>query len=138
MAGELVPLVLLPRYTTLAGKAGDFATSAVDTTPYERALVTLWRGKIIGTVGPPPPVPPPWDFGFWLECSTDQVSWYPMQPQPTPWDGTPTDGWVLVENTQKQASVELPRRWLRYRVRLLNDDNIVSCWAVGHLLKRVP
>ncbi|MEJ2202960.1 MAG: hypothetical protein P8170_02490 [Gemmatimonadota bacterium] len=38
MAGELVPLVLIPRYTSYVGD-GTFTTIAMDVTEYESAIV---------------------------------------------------------------------------------------------------
>ena len=40
MAGELVPLVLLPRYTTYAG-ADTFTSIGMDVTPYSKAIVNV-------------------------------------------------------------------------------------------------
>ena len=65
MAGELVPLVLLPRYTTYGGDS-TFTTIAMDVTDYETAIVNVWRGKLIGTAP---------GIGFTFQESTDQVTW---------------------------------------------------------------
>lgn len=48
MAGELTPLVLLPRYSTYVGES-TFMTIAMDVTEYEMAIVNCWRGKLLGT-----------------------------------------------------------------------------------------
>ena len=42
MAGTYVPLVLLPRYTTISGPT-TFTTIAMDVTDYEKAVVDFWR-----------------------------------------------------------------------------------------------
>ena len=47
MAGELVPLVLIPRYTTYSG-AHTFTTIAMDVTDYQSAIVNVWRGALNG------------------------------------------------------------------------------------------
>ena len=65
MAGELVPLVLLPRYTTYAG-ADTFTSIGMDVTPYSKAIVNVWRGNLIGTSG---------TVGVTLQESTDQTNW---------------------------------------------------------------
>jgi len=48
MAGELVPLVLLPRYSSYVG-ASTFTTIGMEVTDYANAIVNVWRGKLIGT-----------------------------------------------------------------------------------------
>ena len=133
MAGELVPLVLLPRYTTYAGvptlPSGTtltyFSTIAMDVTQYETAIVNFWRGKIIGTAGTPA-------FSVAFEESTDQVSW-------TDCDGSP-DGSTIAypdENVEIQYTLTLKKRWFRVIVQLGNSNNVVSCWAVGFLEERL-
>lgn len=136
MAGEYVPLVLFPRHTTLAGRPSsiNLTTVAMDVTPYERAIVTFWRGKIIGTA---PSSTPPYAFAVALEGSTDQVVWTPYAPEGATWTGTPVDGWELTENSQHQMIVILSRRWFRLRVRTFANDNVATCWAVGFLERRI-
>jgi hypothetical protein len=128
MAGELVPLVLLPRYTTYAGliSAEFFTTIAMDVTQYESAIVNFWRGKIVGTAGSPHL------FIVKFEESTDQVSW-------TECAGSPDGSTITypVENVEKQYTLELKKRWFRIKVQLGNADNIASCWAVGFLEERL-
>lgn len=130
MAGELVPLVLLPRYTTYAGKVGSgdgdfFTTIAMDVTQYESAIVNFWRGNIIGTAGSPV-------FIVKFEESTDQVSW-------TECAGSPDGATITypVANVEIQYTLALKKRWFRIKVRLGDDDNIVTCWAVGFLEERL-
>ena len=65
MAGELTPVVLLPRYTAYVG-ATTFTTIGMDVTNYSKALVTVWRGPLVGTSA---------TIGFTFEESTDQNSW---------------------------------------------------------------
>jgi hypothetical protein len=43
-----VPLVLLPRFSTLAG-AQAFYARAIDVTAYPALDLTLWRGPLLGT-----------------------------------------------------------------------------------------
>lgn len=134
MTGQLVPLVLVPRHSTLAGKVGpteDYLTVPIDVTPYRSANVTVWRGHVIGTVPPPPP-PPPSTFAFliWFEESTDRVTWSVCIPNYP-------DGDDPGENTQKQYLMQLTKRWFRARIRLFDADNVVSCFAVGSMEERV-
>ena len=64
MAGELVPLVLIPRYTTYAG-AETFTTIGMEVTDYEKALVNVWRGPLAGGGA----------VVFTFEESTDGTTW---------------------------------------------------------------
>ena len=135
MAGELVPLVLLPRYTTYAGKVGSgsgdfFTTIAMDVTQYQSAIVNFWRGNILGTA--PPPSPPTPAIIVKFKESTDQVTW-------TECTGSP-DGTTIVypaPNVEIQYTLTLKKRWFRIEVQLYNADNVVSCWAVGFLEERL-
>lgn len=124
MAGELVPLVLLPRYTTYAGKPGSgtpaFATIAMDVTEYSSAIVNLWRGALVGTAAA---------LKFNLQESTDQLNWTTCQ-------GTTAD-FAPSENVETQYTAILNKRWFRITLELPNADNVLSCWAVGFLEQRV-
>lgn len=132
MAGQLVPLVLIPRYTTLAGlppattpaDLRDFVTTPIDVTPYQEAYVTTWRGALIGTAASPPQTA----LKINLEESSDQQYW-------TLCDGCP-GGFGPLENEQLKYTITLTKRWLRLRTALLNADNIVTCYAVGFLRER--
>jgi hypothetical protein len=114
MAGNLVPLVLIPRYTTYAG-ASVFTTIAMDVTEYEKALVNAWRGKLIGTA-------PTFDITF--EESTDQQQWT------TCTNGTGGDPG---EETEDQYTPELKKRWFRAKVTLTGTNPVAACWAIGFL-----
>lgn len=141
MAGEYVPLVLFPRHTTLAGLTvnGDFTTGAMDVTPYSRAVVTTWRGKIVGPA-PSDSNPATPAFLVWFEESTDQMTWTLCAGSPNGGDpgtvaGTTPD--FRYEAGQTQYPVSLTKRWFRLRVRLFAAANVASCWAVGFLERRV-
>ncbi len=123
MAGELVPLVMLPRYTTYAGKVDAnqyFTTIGMDVTAYQGAIINIWRGGLIGTAGDPL---------FFFDESTDQVSW-------TACTGSSSGGETIVVNTEEQVTLTFKKRWFRVRVQLANADNILTCWAVGFLEER--
>ncbi len=124
MAGALTPLVLLPRFTTYAGRPGSgtvtFSTIAMDVTEYSSAIVNIWRGKLVGTVG---------TLKFNLQESTDQVNW-------TTCGGTTAD-FAPAENTETQYTATLTKRWFRITIELPNADNVLSCWAVGFLEERL-
>jgi hypothetical protein len=120
MAGELVPLILVPRYLTYAG-AGDFTTIAMDVTEYENAIVNVWRGKLLGIVP---------SFLLTFEESTDQFNWTSCSVT----GGThPVDPG---ENQEAQRIAALKKRWFRTKLTLGGSNVVVSCWAVGSLEQR--
>jgi len=119
MAGELVPLVLLPRYSTYAG-AADFTTIAMEVTDYETAIVNLYRGPLLGT-GP--------TFAATLQESTDQQSWSDCS-------GTNTSAYDPGASTEGQMTATLKKRWFRIKVTLGGTAPVGSCWALGFLQMR--
>ncbi len=120
MAGELVPLILMPRYSTFAG-AGDYTTIAMDVTEYENAIVNIWRGKLLGTGTL---------FQMSFEESTDQFGWTSC----TVTGGThPVDPG---ESQETQRTAALKKRWFRTKLTLVGSNVVVSCWAVGSLEQR--
>ena len=121
MAGELTPLVLLPRYTTYAG-ASDFVTIAMDVSDYQKAIINLWRGILLG--GSP-------TITFSCEESTDQVFW-------TPCAGTNVTAFDPGQADEKQATATLAKRWFRLKVALTGSSPgpAATCWAVGFLEQR--
>lgn len=127
MLPEQVPVVLVPRSTTLAGAIGGsdgFTTVALDVTAFSRAVVTVWRGVVIGD--PPPPMTDPFEIVF--EESTDRVTWATCAGSP-----------VIqpVENVQLGCTVTLAKRWFRVRIVLAQANNVASCWVAGFLEKRM-
>lgn len=121
MSGELIPLVLIPRYSTYIGTKPDdgFVTVAMDVTQYQTAIVNVWRGEMTGTS-------PTYAISF--EESTDQVSWT------TCTGGSAADPG---EDTEAQYTPTLKKRWFRANVDLGGTDPAVSCWAVGFLEERL-
>ena len=130
MAGLTISIVLIPRFTTIAGKVTDdpgFTTVAMDVSPYSNLILTMWRGAVIGTAPPtPPPVYLP--VSFFVEESTDRVVWQPNTVGPTGVDPG--------ENAQLVLTFPLTKRYLRVRVVLYADDNITTCWAIGSVEER--
>ena len=121
MAGELTPLVLLPRYTTYAG-ASTFMTIAMDVTDYVNAIVNCWRGKLISGTSP--------TFAMVFEESSDQVNW------------TTCSGGASFDpgqETEVQKIAALTKRWMRIKVTLGGTDPapVATCWAVGFLVHRL-
>jgi len=119
MSGELVPLVLLPRYTTYAG-AGTYTTIAMDVTEYQTAIVNAWRGVLNGAGA---------TFGISFEESTDQVNWTTCTNGS---GGDPGPG------SEAQYTPDLKKRWFRVKVVLTGTEPVtVMCWAVGFLEMRI-
>lgn len=122
MAGELVPLVMLPRYTTYAGEDYEFRTIAMDVTQYQNAIVNVWRGPFVASAGSP-------EFQVTFEESTDQVTWSTCT-------GT-TAATAVSEDSETQFTAQLKKRWFRMKVKLTGGTNpVATCWAVGFLEER--
>ena len=115
--GELVPLVLLPRFSTLVG-AHSFATVGMEVSDYSKAIVNVWRGNMSGTSPA---------FGAVFEESVDQSNWT------TCVSGTGGDPGA---DTEAQYSPAFSKRWFRIVVTLAGTDPAVSCWAIGFLEMR--
>lgn len=118
MAGELVSLVLFPRYTTLLG-ATTFTTLALDATDYQSAIVNVWRAPLIGTAG---------SITVSFEESTDQDTWTTCA------NGTGGDPGP---NTEVQYKPSIAKRWFRAKVVLGGTDPGATFWALGFLELRL-
>jgi hypothetical protein len=117
MAQVRVPLVLLPRFTTLAG-AQAFYSLAIDITAYQQLDLTLWRGPLLGTSP---------TFAAFVYESLDREHWFEASGLQGVDPGTATETayvWVLT------------RRWLHFRVELTGTSPVATCWAAGFLSKR--
>lgn len=123
MAGELVPLVMIPRYTTYAAPNGqDFTTIAMDVTEYQNAVLNTWRSAMLPNGGSG-------DFKIFFEESTDQDTWKICA-------GTSGTGEDPGSATEEQYVAQLTRRWFRVRVKLAGTDATTTCWCVGFLEER--
>jgi hypothetical protein len=125
MAGELVPLVLIPRYTTLAGGTPDFTTIGMDVTEYESAIVNFWCGDLIASAG---------STSLTFEESTDQNTWSNCAMT----TGTNPDTSVTA-NSETQYVATLSKRWFRIKIELPSNapqDAVQTFWAVGFLQER--
>ena len=116
MAGVLVPLVLVPRYTTYHG-ATTFTTIGMEVTDYEKALVNVWRGPLSGGGS----------YTVTFEESTDGTSWS------TCTGATPGDPGL---ETETPYAPELNKRWFRIKITLTGTDPTVTMWAIGFLQMR--
>ena len=109
MQGSMVPVVLLPRFTTFVG-GGSHATAPLDVTDFDRLVVDFGRGGILG--------------GGSISCefqgSHDGVAWFALDSV-----GSAAD-----------VRLDLTRRWLRVVVTLAGGQ-AVTCWCAGQLRRRV-
>ena len=118
MAGELVPLVMVPRYSCYSG-ATTFTSIPIDCTRYSIVALNVWRAPLVGSSP---------TFGITLQESTDQESW-------TTVDGTTANSDPGAD-TQALYEGNLKRRWFRVRIILGGTDPVATCWAVGTLEMR--
>lgn len=115
MGAATVQVVLLGRYTTLAG-TDDFVTSPIVVAEYSSIELGVWRGTMEdgGAV-----------FEVKLQESMDRVNW------------TDIDTTVVPASTETPVVADLSRTWLRIMVRLTAGIfPVVSCYAVGFLIRR--
>ncbi len=124
MIGELVPLVMIPRYTGYV--APDvYATVPLNVEDYVSAALTFWRGSLVGSAGA--------SFSATFQESHDAQTWVLCTVSPSGQIGP---------NGIGLYKVTLKRRWFRMRIALTADvvDNVaaISCWAVGSLQRRIP
>ncbi len=122
MAGNLVPLVLIPRYSCYsAAESTEFMTIAMDVTPYTSAILNVWRSKLVGASA---------TFTLTFEESTDQTSWSACATSPDPSSSPPAD------KTEIQYTASLKKRWFRAKIVLTGVATVVTCWIVGFLEER--
>jgi len=125
MTGPLVPVVMVPRYTTYVG-AGEYATAPLNVEPYHKVALTFWTGPLVGQAAPVA------TFSAYLEESHDAVAWVQCtvdgisQPYDDP-------GAVAL------MKIAFKMRWFRIRVVLTADDADVAAitlWAAGSFVER--
>lgn len=122
MAGMSVPVVMLPRFTTLCGKI-IFETMAMDVSRYSGAELTAWRGAMAGTTA---------TYKVTCQESTDGTadSWT---------DCTGGAQATIPEDEQTQLSLTFVKRLFRLVVALDTSDSsvpIASCWISGFFVQR--
>ena len=120
MAGELVPVVMVPRYTTFCGQT-SFYTIAMDVTRYEIASLVAWRGPLVGTAP---------TFEVACEESTDGFVWATC-------GGTNVSAYDPGANTEGPITASLSRRYFRLKITLGGTNPVGTCWVTGSLVLRV-
>ena len=112
-------IVLLPRFTTLAG-ATEFTTQPMDVSQYGGIQFQLWRGPF-RTASPTPAE----KFTVYLEESLDAQTWVLGPSAP--------GAHVVAASEPRFFSYGFRLRWFRVRVDVEGDDPLVTCWAEGLL-----
>lgn len=118
MNGEMLPVVMLPRYASFVG-ATEFSTVPLDVAEFEKAELTLWRSAMAGSGSP--------TFRAHFEVSQDTIAWSAQMPL----------GYDPGANAKVAVPVVLTKKWFRVRIVLTGTDPGVSCWCAGHLILRV-
>lgn len=124
MIGTLVPVVMLPRFTSYVG-AGTYATAPLAVEGFDKGRVTFWRGPLVGGAATSP-------FTAYFEDSHDAVNWTEA--------GTNPSGPVTTVNATGGYAILFKKRWFRIRVVLAGDANGVvgiTLWMAGALERRV-
>lgn len=117
LEGRLVPIVLHPRFTTLAGEGVQFFTFPVDVSAYEGARLTFWRGPTVVASGSP-------KLNFGLETSVNRDTWTTLLSFDIPSD------------TEVEKTVTFTRKWFRLLCDYANGNGTTTLWVQGWLVKR--
>ncbi|MCI0632543.1 MAG: hypothetical protein L0206_01275 [Actinobacteria bacterium] len=119
MAGVLVPVVMMRKFTALTGPA-DYSTVAIEVKDHQNAILSVWHGPVLnaGTLV----------FNF--EESIDQKTW-------TICSGTTAD-WSPGASTEGQVTAALKKRWFRVRATVGGSTASATCWVLGFLERREP
>ena len=117
--GKLVPVVLYPRFTTLAGEGVQFFTFPLDVEAYEGARLTFWRGPILSSTAPV--------LRFHIEESMDRDHW-------TALTGSSFDP---AEDSEEEKNPRFSMKWFRAMAEFVGGTGTVTCWAQGFLVRRI-
>lgn len=117
MAGERIPIVIIPRFTTFAG-ASTFFSYALEVSEYSELQLTLWRAPLVGS-------------GAVFQLSTQQsLNRSDWQSCPGSQDVDPGT------NLESAYAWPLDTQWLRTKLVLSGSGPVVTCWAQGFLIRR--
>ena len=123
MAGELVPLVMIPRYTSYVG-AGEYSTAPMEVSAYSTVYLGVWVGFLRGSDATPTAA----TLSIILEGSQDADTWTDFNIAPAI-----ASGYSVIE-------MGLYRKWFRMKATLTGNSAIndcaVTCWAVGSFERR--
>ena len=119
MASVRDRIILLPRFTTLAGE-GNFTTQAMNVAAYESAEISVWMGRIVGDGS----------VAAEIEESTDRVVWSLCA-------GTSSVG--MIPLTEELLTPDFSKAWMRLKMLLsagIDASPIATVWAAGFANKR--
>lgn len=116
--GRLVPVVMIPRFTSYIGISTKFVSVPLDVSDFATATLTVWRGPLLGSASP--------SFELTVGSSQDGVTW------------TTEDTSDPGDNATDVLTISIKRRYLRVSVELTGVDPAVTCWCVGALERRLP
>lgn len=123
MSGIYIPLVMIPRFTSYVGD-GDYRSVLLDVSEYAAFVLSVWRGPLVKGVGTGA------GLSLTFEDSDDAEVW-------TTVSGTSA---IVTADASSVVSAELTKRWLRVRLELTEDSTdhavALTCWAMGHLVRR--
>ena len=114
MAGEAVPLVLIPRFTSYVGN-NAFTTVPLRVSDYSKAHITFWRGRLLVET-----------FSAEFQVSHDAYTWQNALSPPTV---------ITSVDACDSYSMDLNHRW--FRIKIVLSGSAITCWATGLLVKRV-
>lgn len=117
MAGERVPVVLVPRFSTYVG-SDDFWSLPIDVEAYSSIELTCWRAPLVGTT----PM-----FRIHAMESIDRVGW-----EHCPGSSGDDPG----ADNETLYTWPLSKRWFRLRTVVGGTNPGVTWWAQGFLIKR--
>jgi len=119
MAGQLVPVVMFPRFTGLIG-ATTYNSLAIDVAAFSELKISIWRSPIVSNAGSGA-------FSASVVESIDRDSWE---------DAGSTQHVDPGTNFEQQYVFPLSRRWMRMQIVLGGTDPATTLWASGFLVKR--
>lgn len=119
MKGPVVPVVMIPRFTSYVG-AGVYTTVPLELAEqFTTMTLTIWRGQLAGGVGS--------SVTILVEQAMDAAS--------GPWMTLDT---ISTADDVSVSSVGLSQRYVRVSVELSGPNAALTCWAAGTLEKRLP
>jgi len=112
-------VILLPRFTTLAG-VENFDTQPMNVAAYESGEIAVWMGPLLGTGTVTAEFQESTDGVVWSQCGGSASS-------------------LVTPQTEILLTPEFSKAWMRLRMILnigTGDSPIATVYAVGNLDKR--
>jgi hypothetical protein len=117
LKGPLVPIVLIPRFTSYVSSMTTlYPSNPIDVMDYVGGTVVAGRGPVLGTGGP--------SVTIAIDESEDMVIWTNVVS-------------IGLSTTSTEIDFTLTRRWMRVSVTLVGTNPAVTCWCAGSLERRV-